>query len=302
MSISLLASQFASAGINDQLRELIIEKRAQMPAYSAVKQKIFEAEVLADPQKFVKNFKTLSTGKISAEIDWEKIENHVAFSGKGKCAIFVDADIACSSCVAQKKSVALILIEKARTRGFDVIDLSQNKTLMSATFEQVAEAAREKGADSLIWVSWVATTEPAKESHGPNPPVSDLYWNSVLVSDSDKISKSDTRSTIFYRDQATVVSSQLFAKALNVQSEIEDTTSAILGDSGESVKIRVSGIRSYADYQKARSKLGALLGKKGNFVESEMAVGEVIFSVTGYSPGREVASDVLGEMKFEVMP
>lgn len=140
-----LPKSLAGASVSsDRLRKVVADSELKLGVVSPWQKKIFDEEVLSQPQRFVRDYRASAKG-IDADVDWGSIKNYLSFHSSRviKTAptksvtqpplwYWIGAERGCLKCAQALPGIKKIIKSRVENRGFRALDGTANSSVKAS--------------------------------------------------------------------------------------------------------------------------------------------------------------------------
>jgi hypothetical protein len=278
---------------------------------------IFHDEVLAQPQRFVRNYQMSSTGSgpvkaqeqdFKADIDLENILSYLKFhaskssAGQNAKAVFIlKPDPACAACTRSLPSIRTWVRSRLEKRGFHAEDLgSENSSslMIGASWEDSLDSiGKSKNAQWVALVRWAPVPpEDLDSAHADEKVYSLTVSFRVLGADSVTVKKT---KEVLDLESFDVSLGRVWTDAMTELGSkwVADETRQSSLNHKESY-IEVSGKLDFQQYKKVKASLESQLKGVGSLEERFISQNHFVFAISTQKSPEDLRS-LLSQLSAE---
>lgn len=281
-----------------KLQHALEDSLAKIPNIEPWQKRIFNEEVLAHPQRFVRDYRASGSGAMMVDVDMDGLRSYLRFHGPKSLKrdtapflVLLREEEGCDKCKEADASLRKLVMERLERRGITPVWATPTEVSVAlagrALEEQVATVASDKKLAGYLIVH--ALRSPVDDVDSAHADEQRFLVREVLVVSG--VSRHEGQLEIYetgnFEKTARQIMTDSFAD-LGVQIERAVVAGEIGRVEREGISLEVDGLKDHAQYAALRTQLqDAAFARNGTFQVEEQRISRarVVFSVfTDKSP------------------
>lgn len=312
---------------NEELKAAVANSVSRLGVLDVNKRKIFDAEVVPNYQRFIRNYQQGAQG-LNVDIDLDTIRNYLRFyaplvmkrpKGKDsakeaakealkdpakefKALVYLKPDLSCEKCISSMQEIKRLAKERLEARGFSVVfltaeDIKDPRAVEQALDEKVQEQFARQQASAALCIQWRLTPEEEIDSVHADEKHYHIH-SLLLVRDFPRM---EGKLDLLDTDRFDVSAQRLLTDQLAELGAQTVLAQAEQIDSGkEEITVTLSGVKDYSGLAEAKILLQSKMGTSGLIEERKISAERVVFAIKTPRTLPEVKKILAGVPNMEI--